>query len=611
MLEKAEIRCNILPPGASDTTIFEAIHRDDPEFLGFSYRLSPSVGVKAFQRILDALAEKGLLRSRKNGGFRRIALAGLPETMAAIQEVAHTLPCPISTMAQDNDRLRGASRVLDFFEVFGATREEILAELRAEFFPPRIEILDELAKQVIAQDAYRDEPPLPIPSQKARLSYTQRIEDSPIPVLRVHFGIPHTDIRPTVEGIARLAEARVIDEISIGSSDLSQRYYGKPHEFATRKNDGGVPYKDFADLVAMVEAARRGNYPSLKPYAHVVDLVGFVRDCIKAGMLVGAHQAVPLYWFNELDGRGPMSIPDSIEEHIAAIKELVKYGIPTEMNDPNQWSSRWVHDTVFCASYALISAVMSQAGSRDLVLQMQLNKPRETSDFADLAKMTAGLALAKEVIASAPQKPAIWRETRTGIDSLDPDPSIAKFQLARSTLLQMMLQPHIIHQVSYCEADHIATVEDVIDSSMLIRRAIRIFRQHEAEILPFLQHEAILERRAFLLQETNTLLREIASLGKKTPSATELAAGSLDLLAPYLADPKALSKAIEFGYMAAPGIFHPRYQVQSLVTGPNRYGGLDCLDPQSFTPMPESIRISRLKAHREINPLQPSVGALA
>ncbi|MCB9644222.1 MAG: hypothetical protein H6728_14190 [Myxococcales bacterium] len=608
MIEKAGIQCNVLPPGASNEAIFDTIHQQDPSFLGFSYRLSPEVGVKLFRGLLEQLDQRGLLKQRQGESFRRVALAGLPETMNALQDAASTLPCPIWTMAQDNDRLRGASRVLDFFAVHGEPRDLILSDLSAEWFPPRIELLDELAKQVVKDDVYREEPPLAVPSQGARRSYVQRIQESPLPVLRVHFGVPHTDIRPTVEGIKRIAEERVIDEISIGSSDLSQRYYGKPHEFASRKNDGGVPYKDFSDLVAMAEAAQCGNFPSLKPYAHVVDLVGFVQECLKAGMLVGAHQAVPLYWFNELDGRGPMTVPASIEEHIAAIRELVKHGIPTEMNDPNQWSSRWVHDAVFCADYALISAVMSEAGSRDLVLQMQFNKPRETSDFADLAKMTAGLELAKRVISFEPQRPKIWRETRTGIDSLDPDPAIAKWQLARSTLLQMMVRPNIIHQVSYCEADHIATTEDVIDSSKLVRRAVRVFRQHEAELLPYLQHPHVVERKNFLLQEASYLLTEIAALSRHAPPSLKTNA-PVESLTPYLADPHALSRAIERGYMAAPGIFHARYQVQHLVTGPNRLGGMDCLNPQTFEQMSERERIARLKDHRANNEPLPSVAA--
>ena len=48
-----------------------------------------------------------------------------------------------------------------------------------------------------------------------------------------------------------------------------------------------------------------------------VDLVPFVATCLKAGMLTGSHQAVPLFWFNELDGRGPMPVRESIR-HVRA-----------------------------------------------------------------------------------------------------------------------------------------------------------------------------------------------------------------------------------------------------------------------------------------------------
>ncbi len=88
----------------------------------------------------------------------------------------------------------------------------------------------------------------------------------------------------------------MVDEISLGSSDLSQRYFGKPEEFKIRKNDGGVPYKDYNDLVKLFQATRQGNYPSIKPYAHVSDILNFIDICIKAGMLIGAHQAIPLFF---------------------------------------------------------------------------------------------------------------------------------------------------------------------------------------------------------------------------------------------------------------------------------------------------------------------------
>jgi hypothetical protein len=591
MAHKAGINCHVLPPGPSDEEILAHIERLDPLFIGFSYRLSPEVGVREMTRLLELLHREGLLKQKQREVKRKIALAGLPETMRAMKERQHSLPCEIWTMPQDDDRIRGANRVLTFLEITDPLREQIIDDLRSELFPPGISVLDELAREVLASDAYKEEPPLPIPSKAAQRSYIQRIRESTMPLLRTHFGIPHHTIRPTVEGINRLAQERVIDEVSLGSSDLSQRFFGKPEEFVKRKNDGGVPYQTAADLSELFEATRRGNYPSIKPYAHVVELVDFIDICLQTGMLIGAHQAVPLYWFNELDGRGPMTVPESIREHIAAVRKLARCGIPVEMNDPNQWSSRWAHDTIICADYALITAVMLASNVQDLVLQMQFNKPRETGDFADIAKMMAGLELAQSLASASAHKPQIWRETRTGIDYFDPSPQIAKYQLARSTLLQMILQPHIIHLVSYCEADHIATADDVIDSSKLVRRAVRIFGQHAPDLLRYREHPVVVQRRVHLLEQSQYLLRKIAQLNDSKLDMNQ----ALSSLVPHLASPHALSAALEQGYMSAPGIFHPRYQARKFTsTGPTKYGFIDCFNPKTGEILTELERLNLL-----------------
>jgi hypothetical protein len=578
----------VLPPAGSEADLCAAVRRTDPELIGLSYRLSPEVGVREIARALSALGREGLL-----GGTRRIAVSGLPQTLRALERLGGDLPCAVATLPQDDDPVRGARRVLDLLGLRGEAAEAILEDLRAELSPSRIALLDELAAEVVAGDAYREEPPLPIPSPEARACWVRRVREAGRPLLRTHFGIPAESIGPTVEGIERIAEARVVDEISLGSSDLSQRFFGHPEEFAGRKNDGGVPYRTFEDLRELAAATRRGNFPSIKPYAHVRDLVPFVQTCLRAGMLVGAHQAVPLFWFNELDGRGPMTVPESIREHLAAVRELARHGIPVEMNDPNHWSSRWAHDVVFCADYGLIAAAMAACGVRDVLFQLQLNKPRETGDFADLAKTTAALEIARRVLPTGPQGPAVWRETRTGIDSLDPDPAIARRQLARSTLLQMILEPHMIHLVSWCEADHVAGVEDVVDSSRLVRRAVRIFRTREEELAGTVDHPVVRERREHLVAEATVLLRRIAALaGGPVAADAPLAA-----LAPRLADERALALSLERGYLAAPGIFHPGYRAaSSITTGPTRHGFLDCLDPETGLPLREEARLARLDA---------------
>lgn len=586
---KAGLAAQVLPPGSPTESILEGVHRHDPGWLGFSYRLSPEVAVLEFRRCLQRLAAEGLLRG-PGSARRRVALAGLPESMRAVDALRAEFPCDIWTMPQDADLMRGCNRVLEFFEVPEARRAGILNELRPEYFPPRFPLLDQLAKEVAGNESYRDEPPLPVPSARARTSYVERIREMDMPLLRTHFGIPAPTIAPTVAGIRALADARVVDEVSLGSSDLSQRYFGNPAAFVGRKNDGGVPYSTFDHLVEMVQAAQRGNFPGMKPYAHVVDLVPFVDTCLKAGMLNGSHQAVPLFWFNELDGRGPMPVRESIREHIAAVRELARRGIPVEMNDPNHFSSRWAHDAIIVADYALITAVILAQGAKDLVLQLQFNKPRETSDHGDLAKMLAGLDLAEELMRGRPAR--LWRETRTGIDSFDPDLDAARHQLARSTFLQLLVRPHAIHLVSYCEALHIAGVEDVVDSSKLVRRCVRVFREHADDLLRLRQDPLVVERRALLANEARITLRRIAALDGAPPPASD---APLTGLLERLADPEVLFRALDTGIMAAPGIFHPGFAAaRRVVTAPLAHGFIECLDPVTGTIRRETERLANL-----------------
>lgn len=589
--QKAGLTAHVLPPGTPVEAMLASVHRHDPAWLGFSYRLSPDVAVREFRHCLGRLASEGLL-TRSAGGMRRVALAGLPEAMRAMQGLTADLPCAVWTMPQDRDLVRACGRLLEFFEVPAAQRATVLEDLRPELSPPRFPELDQLARAVAGGDDYRNEPPLPIPSEAARQSYTARIREMDLPLLRTHFGTPAPTITPTVEGVAALAEARVVDEISLGSSDLSQRYFGDPAAFAGRKNDGGVPYKTFDDLVTLFQASRRGNFPGMKPYAHVSGLVPFVETCVRAGMLVGSHQAVPLYWFNELDGRGPTPVRESIREHQAAVRELARRGIPVEMNDPNHFSSRWAHDTVIVADYALITATMLANGVKDLVLQLQFNKPRETSDHGDLAKMLAGLDLAGELVSGSNLGARLWRETRTGIDSFDPDPDAARHQLARSTFLQMIVDPHAIHLVSYCEALHVAGVDDVIDGSRLVRRCVRVFRRHAPDLYRLTRHPLVVARRAHLAAEARHTLRHIAALatGRPVEAKTPLAA-----LIGSLADPDALYRALATGVMAAPGIYHRGYPAaRDVVTAPVGYGFIECLDPETGAVRTEAGRLSKL-----------------
>ena len=555
---------HILAPSDSLHSLLTAVKSQQPSHIGLSYRLSPDKAVAAFTAALHALEENGLLRGAGGEG-RRIAFGALPESIDRLRALESSLPVSVEFFSQERPPLERAKQVLRYFQLEDSVARRITAELKEELCPPGITMLDQMAEEIISSEAWRNEPGLQKPSQAAITSLTRRFQASELPCLRTHFGIPSDSIQPTVEGIRQLAEAGAVDEMSLGSSDLSQRFFGEPEAFATRKNDGGVPYKTADDLKTLFEATRRGNFPGIKPYAHVRDLCAFVDICLDAGMLRGAHQAVPLFWFNELDGRGPLTLHESLVEHKETVALLAKRGIPVEMNDPNHWSSRWAHDTIVVADYALITAMMRQCNVADMIFQFQLDKPAETGDFADLAKMGAALELITTMKGSA----RIWRETRAGIEHFSPHPDTAKRQLDRTTLLQMMLEPHMIHLVSYCEATHAATVEDIVESAQIVRSATRLFQKHAPDLQPFKDHDAVLERKAFLVREATVLLEAIARLHPRYESCL------LSQSAAFLADPDTLARAVQKQYMAAPGLVHPDYPYPRLVTRPSQYGFFD------------------------------------
>jgi hypothetical protein len=582
----AGINYKILPPAMSDEDKIRTIIEENPRFIGLSYRLSIDQAVIELEKFLYKLEQSGVLQNTD----RRICFAGLNPTVEAIRSLEIYKKYKLVLMGSEKNIKDKTMRTLDFFNVGSISRRyEILDIAIKESEPVKIEVLDQLAKYVIDNEKYLIEPPLKKPSDKALKYLPQRMKESVIPLIRTHFGIPDQSIIPTIKGIEKIADNGAVDEISLGSSDLSQRYFGNPKAFEEHKNDGGVPYKTKEDLSMLYLSTRRGNFPSIKPYAHVYQLKEFVDTCLETGMLIGAHQAVPLFWFSELDGRGPHSVPDAIVEHIETVRYLASKGIPVEMNDPNQWSSRFANDTLIVVDYALIASVMYNAGVKDMIFQCQFNKPAETGDYADLAKMSAAIKII-ESIRPVGNKARIYIETRAGIEHFSTDLETAKYQLARSTLLQMIINPDIIHLVSYCEADHAATAEDVIKSSKIVRRAVRIFKENEHDLRKTLTHPVVLQRKEYLLKQAQYVIDHIVKLSNQYYKGI-----SINEYYKCLSDPAALIEALRLKLMSAPGITHPEYADPDMLTKAGEYGFIDCYENwDDKIPMSEERRISLL-----------------
>lgn len=576
----------ILPPAMEDERKIQTILELNPRFIGLSYRLSTDKAIYELEKFLYKLEHYNLFDDKE----RRFCFAGLHSTLQAVRSLELDRKFNLYLMGSDKDIRKRTLDTIRFFCIeSNEIQSKILETVLRESQPINFEILDQLGKSIVENDDYLTVKPLKKPSDFALKYMPQRMKESSIPLIRTHFGIPDETIIPTVEGIEKIADNGAVDEISLGSSDLSQRYFGNEEAFRIYKNDGGVPYKNKEDLRMLYAATRRGNFPSIKPYAHVKELKAFVDICLETGMLIGAHQAVPLFWFSELDGRGPLSLKEAIVEHKETAKYLAEKGIPVEMNDPNQWSSRFVHDTLFVVDYALIASVMYNAGVKDMIFQHQFNKPAETGDYSDLAKMAAAREII-EMIRPVGNNSSIYIETRAGIEHFSTDLDIAKYQLARTTLLQMIFCPDIIHLVSYCEANHAATVEDVIESSKIVRRAVQIFRENESELKKLINEPVVQERKKHLINEAKFVIKEIAKLSSYY--TTNL---SMKSIYKCLSDPNALYSSMEMRIMSAPGITLEKFSNPDMLTKANEYGFIDCYEKwEDKQPMSEERRINKL-----------------
>ena len=337
---------------------------------------------------------------------------------------------------------------------------------------------------------------------------TRMIIKSPIPIIRHHFGL--STIEETVDGVKKIAEASVLDVISIGPDQNAQESFFRPSEMNKRLDgDGGVPLRESSDLQLIFDASRRGNYPILRCYSGTRDLISWAQ--LLKDTINNAWCATPLLWYNELDGRSKRPLEKAITENQENHRWHAKNDIPVEINEAHHWSLRSAHDTIAVAMAYLSAYNAKKAGVKHYIAQYMLNTPLGTSPKMDLAKMMAKI----ELIESLHDHCFVsLRQVRPGLFSYPPDLDLSKGQLASSIYTGMMLKPHIVHVVSFCEADHAATADDIIESCKIARRVI-----HDCLLgtLNPLDDKEVLTRKNGLVKEAQLLIATIRSLGYESP----------------------------------------------------------------------------------------------
>jgi len=352
----------------------------------------------------------------------------------------------------------------------------------------------------------------------------------PFPLLRHHFGQPN--MRDTIDGIKSIAEAKALDVISLGIDQDAQENFFHPEKQNPRSTGaGGVPVRSIDDYQKLYCASRRGNFPLMRTYSGTNDFIRLAQMYQEIIHICWA--AVPLFWFNQMDGRGPFNLEDSIKEHQNLIHWYGTHDIPVELNEPHHWGMRDAPDVIFVVA-AYLSAYNARAfGAHDYIAQMMFNSPPGTSDTMDLAKMQACLEICAPL---ENQDFHIWRQTRTGLLSYPLEDNAARAHLSASVYLQMALKPHIIHIVGHTEAHHAASASDIIEASLMAQRAIMNALHGQPDML---QDPVIQKRKDYLLDQAHITLQAIQMLGTSTSNDP-------------LIDPENLALAVKKGILDAP-----------------------------------------------------------
>jgi len=528
LAEEAGHHTEFLGPATPVRDFIGAIRETNPDIVAVSYRLTPEVAEKLLTGFWHALEEAGLSRGRKFcfGGTKPVA-----ET----------------------------AKALGFFDaVFTGEEpiEDIMGFLKG--------------KPMVARDE----------AGYAHTMVERLRQKAPFPLIRHHFGVPAQDIEPTVEGIRKIAEAKVLDVISLGPDQDAQENFFHPERCdPTRKGAGGVPVRTEEDLVRLYEASRTGNFPLMRSYSGTDELIRYAEMLERT--INNTWCATSVFWFNALDQRGPMSVEESIREHMQLMKWCGQRNIPVEANESHHWELRGGHDTVAVATAYIAAYIAKKMGVRDFIGAYMLHTPPQMSDRMDMAKMLAKIELVESL---ADNDFHVYRQTRSGLLSFPVDVAQARGQLGSSVYLQMFLKPDIVHVVAYCEADHAAGADEVIESCTLARQVI----MRSLGGLPDITMDPVIKRRKReLVEEAGVLIEAIRTLGGH---------GVEDALC----DPLILARAVRVGLLDAPNLKGNPHAAGAIVCRAVD-GAIQAIDPQSGQVVQERERIDRISGTIDVD----------
>lgn len=476
--------------------------------LCFSYRLDPQEGCDYFMTMYHLLQNDNMFVEQK-GPIKDISFAGLPDTCAIVKGKTEGKVIVFQGNETPSESLMR----------YGVPDEVLSDSLKDENeydkmrwnFAKQI-ISSEKWKSESAQDHYGyEECGRENDSYVARLKYAKRKHS--LPIIRTHSG-PYNINR--LEALKEynswckdLAQSKLLDVLSIGSSQLTQSNFGEDWE--NKPNGGGVPVNSELEYRVIRESAS----PMLvRTYSGTKDVPELAK--IHERSLNISWHALSFWWFDELDGRGKNSLLDNLKEHFEAIRYIVSTGKPIEPNVPHHFAFRGADDVTYIISGYLAAKAVKRMGVSHLILQNMLNTPKYTWGVQDLAKGRVMLKLVRELEDFSFK---ISLQTRVGLDYFASDMEVAKVQLAAVTCMMDDLEPdnddspEIIHVVNYSEAIRLADPTIIKESIKITLNALHSYRlARKRKTVPDMKYDSDVQNRYDLLlyeaRESIKLLEE-------------------------------------------------------------------------------------------------------
>lgn len=473
--------------------------------LGYSFRLDPQEGREHFGRFVHFLESKRLLK-RQGGPIQGVFFAGLPDTCALI--------------AQDHPWLdgifNGEESQTEVLQALGLAEDRIPLHLHesSRYDQERMELASSMLKKVLFnQEAALDWTGSP-QFGTAMEKLTERIDFARAkgypPLMRAHVGPWDPDRMEALKIFSswckELGESGYLDILSIGSSQLSQEAFEQ--DWGGKSNGGGVPFQNRQELLDIWHASR----PMLvRTYAGTLGMPHLA--LIYEETINPAWHTFSFWWFNKLDGRGPLSLRASLAEHFATLKIVAGEKRPFEANTSHHFAFRGADDVTYVLSGYLAALAAKAQGVRTYIVQVMLNTPKHQSPAMDLAKARALV----ELVRSMEDKDfRVLVQPRGGLDYFSTDLHKARLQLAAVSMMMDDIEPdrsdspELIHVVSYSEARSLADPGIVNESVRITRAALRIYRAHKASTgKGFAPEDVVQGRTAELIAETRQVLAAI------------------------------------------------------------------------------------------------------